>query len=32
MMVRARKMGAKIAEVPIIFVDRLVWLLKAGRG
>ncbi|CAK0786491.1 Dolichol-phosphate mannosyltransferase subunit 1 [Coccomyxa viridis] len=30
MMVRARKMGAKIAEVPIIFVDRLYGCSKLG--
>ena len=30
MMVRARKMGAKIAEVPIVFVDRLYGFSKLG--
>ena len=30
MMVRARKMGAKIAEVPIVFVDRLYGCSKLG--
>lgn len=30
MMVRARKMGAKIAEVPIVFVDRLYGYSKLG--
>ncbi len=30
MMVRARKMGARIAEVPIVFVDRLYGFSKLG--
>ena len=30
MMVRARKMGARIAEVPIVFVDRLYGCSKLG--